>query len=108
MRSNPRVVVTTRLTRAGLTQCRGVVAQVVFDEAADEVIAVVVARMAAQCQRLANLCTGLLKKMRLQLRVQKLVTQALVNQDTVRKQGTAARAHECGCVVLLPSLGRIA
>ena len=57
------------------------VAQVVFDEGADEIVAMVVARMATQFQWLAHTGTGRFQQVRMQLNLQKLVGQPLVDED---------------------------
>jgi hypothetical protein len=56
-------------------------AQVVFDEALDEVVAVVVAGVAAQRQRLADRGAGGFEQVGMQLLGQEFVGQALVDQD---------------------------
>ena len=56
-------------------------AQMIVDEAGNEVITVVIARMAAQRQRLARLLAGGLKPMRVQLIGQEFVGQPLVDED---------------------------
>ena len=66
------------------TQYLRVVVQVVGHEGGDEVVAVVVAGMPAQVQCLAGLGAGQLEQMRVQLHRQKLVGQALVDQDAAR------------------------
>lgn len=69
-------------------QLPGVVAQVVVHEALDEVVAVVVARVAAQRERLAHGRAGGLEQVRVQLLGQEFVGQALVDED--------ARGVGCG------------
>ena len=54
--------------------------QVVIHKALNEIIAVIIAGVFAQRQRLPGLPAGLLKQRRVQLAV-KLVIQTLINQD---------------------------
>ncbi|MDF3032124.1 MAG: hypothetical protein K0R03_2682 [Moraxellaceae bacterium] len=61
-------------------------AEVVFDEGRDEVIAVVVAGVPAQRERLAGLSAGSLEQVRMQLLGEEFVAQSLVHEDAVRKQ----------------------
>eukprot|EP01133_Synstelium_polycarpum_P022073 gene22073-26500_t len=60
-------------------------AQMLFHEGGDEVIAMVVAGMAAQLQGLAGVAARRLEHVRIQLIGQEFVGQALVDQDAVRK-----------------------
>ncbi len=62
-------------------QLIGVVAQVVFHEAGDEVVAVVVTRVAAQGERLATGFAGLPQQVGMQLPRQELVGHALVDEQ---------------------------
>ena len=57
------------------------VPQMVFDDAGDEVVAVVVAGMPAQRQRLAGGCAGGFKQVGVELVGQELVGLALVDLD---------------------------
>ena len=66
-------------------QIAAVEAQMVFDEARNEVIAVVVAGVAAQFERLAGGAAGFLEGFRIQLLGEEFVGQALVDQDAVRE-----------------------
>src|SRR5687767_13815674 len=79
-------------------------AQVVLDEGRDEVIAVVVARLAAQRQRVACILACLLETLGHQLLLQKRVRKALVHEDR-RPAGDARQcADELAGVVFLPEL----
>jgi hypothetical protein len=64
-----------------------VVAQVVFHHAGDEVVAVVVARVPAQDQRLAGVAAGGFKQMRVQLLGQEFVGLALVDEAAAARGG---------------------
>lgn len=66
------------------------VAQVVFDEGADEVVAVVIARVAAQREGLTGFGASGLEQVGVQLFGQECVGQALVHQDAVGKQRVLA------------------
>ncbi len=78
-------------------------AQVVVDKALDEVVAVVIARMAAQRERLAQLVAGGLQGLGQQLFfMQKLVGQALVDQDAGRVGRLGLGLHQCAGVMLGP------
>lgn len=70
------------------------VAQVVFDEGADEVVAVVIARVAAQREGLAGFGASGLEQVGVQLFGQECVGQALVHQDAIGKQRVLALRHE--------------
>src|SRR5690606_41829716 len=70
----------------------------VIHEGAKEVMAVVVAYMAAQSERLIGLFTRGLEGFGVQLVFQEIVSQALVNQDPLR-EGLGRRRHEFGSVV---------
>ena len=68
------------------------VAQVVRDHGRDEVVAVVVARVAAQRERLADGLACGLEGLGLQLLLgEKLVGQALVDEDALRVRHAAPR-----------------
>jgi hypothetical protein len=62
--------------------------QVVFDEGLDEVIAMVVARLHAQMERLARFLTGGLESLGLQLLGQEAVRFALVDKDATVEAST--------------------
>jgi hypothetical protein len=79
----------------------GMVAQVVFDKAGDEVVAVVVAGVPAQDQRLAGIAAGGFSTMRVQLLGQELVGLALVHQQRRR---AVAGLDQLGGVVFGPGL----
>ena len=81
--------------------CR-VMPQVIFHECGDKEVAVVILRMAAQRQRLPRRCAGSFEQVGMQLGFQKIVTQALVNQNAVRKWGFALCLHEAGGVMRRP------
>src|ERR1700733_9907302 len=84
----------------------GMKAQVILDEAGDEVVIVTVALVAAQLQRLAGADAGLLQQLRQQLTLrQELVGQPLVDQQ-LRKQRRAACADQLHRVVARPG-GRV-
>ncbi len=82
-----------------------VVAQVVFHEGRDEVVAVVVARLASQRQRVAGVLAGLFEPFRQQLLLQELVRIPLVDEQrraarrplaargSIRRHRTAASAR---------------
>ena len=74
----------------------------VFDEGRDEVIAVVVAGMAAQGERLPGLGAGLLEDLGQQLLDQEFVAQALVDQDAAGERRAGVRCHQGAGVILLP------
>ena len=80
-------------------QLCGVVPHVVLDEAGDEIVAVIVAGVPAQGQGLAGLGAGGLEPLRLQLRGQELVVQALVHQD---RAAEGAASHQLAGVVFGP------
>ena len=77
------------------------VGDVVFDERADEVVAVVVARFPVQRQRLARCPARRLEQIGMQLLGEKFIGQALVNQD---RRSARALLDERGGIVLLPQL----
>ena len=79
------------------------VLQVVVDERLDEVVAVVVPRVAAQREGLANLRARDLEQMGVQLPFQKLVRQALVDEDAARVGGQGLVFHQHGGIVLTPA-----
>src|SRR5438067_13238403 len=68
--------------------------QVVLDEAGDEEVAVVIAGMAAQRERLPGLATRRLEAVDMQLLVEELVRQALVDEQRGR---AGPSLHEPGC-----------
>lgn len=55
--------------------------QVIVDEAGDEVVAVVIARLHAQRQRMSGRLGRSLQHLRLELAFEKIVTIALIDQD---------------------------
>src|SRR5258706_7085565 len=55
--------------------------KVVFNEAGDEEIGVVIALLAAKRQRDARLCTSFLQQFRLQLRLEEIVRGALIDEE---------------------------
>src|SRR5260221_10889030 len=79
-----------------------VVAQMVRHEGLHEVVAVIVARLHAQAERLTRLCGGRGEYFRHQLLGQKLIPGALIDEDRSRKR--PARDQLAG-VVLAPTLG---
>ena len=86
-------------------QCRGVVRDVVADEAGDEVVAVVVARLQAQGQRVARLGSGSLQQFRLQLALQEFVRIALIDEQ---RQRLACLPDQLDRVPGLPCLAIVA
>ena len=66
-----------------LTEAGCVVPQVVFDEGRDEVVAMVVALVTPQYQRLCDGFTRLLQQVRMQLLNQKFIGHPLVDQDAL-------------------------
>ena len=56
------------------------VRQVLADEAGDEVVAVVVPRLQAQCERMTGRLAGLLQQLGLELAGQEIIGIALVHQ----------------------------
>src|SRR5947207_303576 len=62
-------------------QHTGVVAEMVFDECLDEEIAVVVAFVAPQLERLSRLAARFLEQLRLELLFEERVREPLVDQD---------------------------
>src|SRR5438477_7591693 len=81
-------------------QHAGVKAEMAFHERLDEEIAVVVALVAAQLERLAGLAARFLEQLRLQLLLEKRVRETLVDQDSHAER--PAR-EQLGGVVLAPS-----
>src|SRR5690348_15036281 len=81
-------------------QIDGVMAQMVFDEALDEPVAVVVAGLHAEFDRLSGGAAGIDEKFGSQLSAQKLVGAALVDQD--RAVEAPPRAHQFESIVGLP------
>src|SRR5699024_8551815 len=69
-----------RMGAASATQRLGMMGDVVADEAGDEVVAVVVAGLHAQLQRMAGVLRRLAQQFGLQLSLQELVGVALVDQ----------------------------
>src|SRR5690606_37613999 len=78
---------------------RGVMAQVVRDEALDEPVTVVVAGLHAQFERLARRAACRLEALRLQLAVKEPVRVALVDED---RAGKAVLAYQFAGVVRIP------
>ena len=58
--------------------------QVIADEGRDEIVAMVVARLAAQLHRQAALGTGRLESLGLQLLLQKCIIEALVEKSVIK------------------------
>jgi hypothetical protein len=78
--------------------------QMILHEGLDEIIAMVVAFMAAQAQGMANLGTDLFKHVRVKLFFQEFVGQTLIDQD-FRTAGVAGmEPHENARIMLFPSL----
>src|ERR1700682_71228 len=77
-------------------------AQVIPHEGLNEVVAMIVARLHAQAERLARLGGGRGENFRQQLLGQKLIRRALIDEDRPRKR--PARDQLAG-VVLAPTLG---
>ena len=80
-----------------------VVLQVIGHKTGYEVIAVVVTRMPAQRKRLPGRSAGGFKQMWVQLLGQKLVRQALVNQDAAGVGRCCVLAHQCRGVMRCPA-----
>ena len=79
------------------------VAQVVVDKALDEVVAVVVAWLAAQLQRLADAGAGGFKGFGKELLFdEKFVRQALVDQDAAGVRRSGLRRHQRAGIVVEP------
>lgn len=74
-------------------------AEVVFDDARDEVVAVVVSFVPAHPRGLGSLLTGGFKQVGVQLRREEVVGQALVDQ---RRGQLPAGFHQLGSVVRCP------
>lgn len=70
------------------------VSQMVGDEGRDEIVAVVVGRVATQGEGLPGLGAGFLEQLRMQLFGQKFVGQPLVDQDAFGVGRFNACAHE--------------
>src|SRR3990167_3851443 len=64
-----------------VVQCRRMVTQVVIDKAGDKVVAMVVARLQTQGQRMPRRLGGALQCLGLELSLEKVVAVALVDQD---------------------------
>src|SRR5262249_23172817 len=79
-----------------------VMTQVILDERADEVVAVIVARLHPQAQRLAGRRAGFLQQFGAEILLEELVGAALVDEDLAGK--TPALRDEFAGVVLLPGL----
>jgi hypothetical protein len=75
-------------------------AQVIVDEAGDEVVAVVVTRVHPQAQRMAGSGAGLAQHLGLQLRNQKTVGVALIDQQG---QALAASGDQFASIPLFPA-----
>src|SRR5688572_33371817 len=71
-----------------------VVAQVVLDEGRDEVVAVVVTRLAAQRQRVARVLAGLLEPLGHQLLLEERVRETLVHEYRGPAADAGQRADE--------------
>ena len=93
------------LTGRSAEQRPRVMAQVVLDEGRDEVVAVVVARLAPQRQRVTCILAGLLEPLGHQLLLEKRVRKALVHEDRRPPGDAGQRANELAGVVL-PSSAR--
>src|SRR5690606_30004111 len=92
-------------TRASLLQVFRVPGDVLADEAGDEVVAVVVARLHAQFQRMAGGLAGLAQQFRAQLALEELVGVALVHQQ---RQLLLRAGDQLGGIPLLPGLAVVA
>ncbi|MPM95812.1 hypothetical protein SDC9_142967 [bioreactor metagenome] len=89
----------TRSKESGAQLLR-MVAQMVVDKALDEIVAMVVARMPAQRERLTGLGAGGFEGFGQQLLFdQELVGQALVDEDACRVGGGGLRAHQLAGVM---------
>ena len=80
-------------------QATRMVLQVVSDERLDEVVAVVVARVAANVQRLTHRRARLFEEMGMELGLEELVVLALVDED---RSAPCAGSDQCGRVMLGP------
>ena len=75
--------------------------QMLADKRADEVIAVIVALVVTQRQFLTGLGAGIFQEVRVQLSGEKLIVQALIDQDI---RHPAAIFDECGGIIWSPVL----
>ena len=80
-------------------QCNRVVCDVLTNEAFDEVIAVVIAGLQAQFQRMARFSTRSLQQLRLQLVGEEFIGIALVHQQ---RQALDRFCNQCSGVVGFP------
>lgn len=76
------------------------VSKVIFDERLDEVVAVIVARVAAQNERLPGECCGVLQPIRLELALEELVAEPLIDEQRAREAMTVL--DERDGIVLTP------
>ena len=67
------------LERSLSVQYPVVMAQMIFNKCRDEIIAVIIARLAPQRERIAHLLGGLLQQMRVELGLEKLIGGALID-----------------------------
>src|SRR5579863_8297684 len=88
-------------TTFSCAQRRRMMTQMIFHERADEPIAVVVAGLHAQIQRLTDFLAHLGENLRTQGLVEELVGIALVDQDRTRE---AFALHQLGRIVWFPGL----
>src|SRR6185312_5114058 len=81
--------------------------QVVLHEGRDEVVAVVVAFMAPQLQRVTNFLRRFLEQVGMQLQLQELVRETLVDQDVRPARRILHAGHELGRIIggPLPTVG---
>ena len=93
-----------RCTCAGSSlKLLGVVRQMIRYEGGDERVAMVIARMPAQCQWLARQSAGRLKTIRMQLISQEFISQALVDKNVAWKNWPRTLAHQGAGVMLKPA-----
>src|SRR5579863_378095 len=88
-------------TTFSCAQRRRMMTQMIFHERTDEPVAMIVAGLHAQIQRLTDFLAHLGENLRTQGLVEELVRVALVDQDRARK---ALALHQFGCIVWLPGL----
>ena len=78
------------------------VAQVIFHEARNEIIAVVVTRLKPQRDGITDLLAGRLEELWMQLALQELIATALVDEDRRPARRVFDSGHEFGRVVVTP------
>src|SRR5574343_404144 len=84
-------------------QIARVEADVVVDEAGDEIVAVVIAGMAAQLDRLARVDAGSFELLRIQLFGEEFIAQPLIDQCAVR-EGRLLLFHQQAGIMRRPLL----